>query len=498
MSSVSRSFDFRMAAFSAGRWTAASSSLRIGIQLLQTACLARLLVPADFGLMAMASTVIAMAQLISDMGLSSSLIHFPLPSKKVLSALYWINLILAVALGFVFLLLAASVSDIFGHPQLIPVLSAIAVVFPINAFGQQAKTLAEKRLEFSRLAAIEIVSAAFGFFIAVLAAWFGIGVLSFAFGIIFSSATNSILVRKMLRTELVPVGTPDLGAIKPYLLYGAHRIGEQFWGALRLQSDLFIASLMAAPSVVAYYALPRDQSVRVANALVNPVATRVGLPIMASLQGDKNSLRMAYLRMVHFTACVNFPLYAALFCFPEEIIAIFLGRQWVDAATFLRIFAAWGLIRSSGNLSGSLLYAAGRVRRAHIWNLLNLLFAVPILWLSAKRWSLTGLAWSMLSIQLLTFIAAWRFLILPACGAGFREYLRQLAPPLTATLAAGVAASTATLGMSGALRLLVGICVFLGAYVGCSSLVNPRGVRLFRELLAPVFSDRFSLRKAQP
>jgi len=82
----------RSAAFSAGRWTTASLLLRAALQFAQTMILARILTPADFGLMAIIMAVYGVVSLFIDLGLSNALIHFPDRSRPLLSSLYWLNL----------------------------------------------------------------------------------------------------------------------------------------------------------------------------------------------------------------------------------------------------------------------------------------------------------------------------------------------------------------------------------------------------------------------
>src|SRR5690606_29655011 len=141
------------------------------------------------------------------------------------------------------------------------------------------------------------------------------------------------------------------------------------------------------------------------------VITRVGLPVMTRLQHDPLALRSIYIKTLGLTASFNFPVYALVALFPDQITSLLLGDKWEDAAFYLRMFALWGLIRSTGNPSGSLLYAVGMATRAHIWNLTLFVVTVPLLWTAAKSGGLSLLAWTMLLWQAVIYVAAWRLLI---------------------------------------------------------------------------------------
>lgn len=474
-------------ALSASRWTASAVFFRAAVQFTQTAVLARLLAPSDFGLLAMSGTVVAVASLFADFGLSSALIHFPLPSKAIRSALYLLNIGVALLLALAMAAIAGPVAALYNQPFLTPVVMTLGLAFPLYAAGQQFRALAEKRLDFAALAKIDVTASVAGFGVAVTSALAGAGVYALVAGVLANAAVSSLLSTFLLGSGELQFRKMDFNGIGPFLGYGGHRVGEQVWNNLLQQADVFIASLSAGPGAVALYATPRNQCLSLANTIVNPVVTRVGLPIMARLQGSPDGLRNVYLKTMRFTASINFPLYGMLALFPSEVVTLFLGSQWIGAAPFLRIFALWGLIRSTGNPSGSLLYAVGMVRRAHAWNFFLLLATLPTLWFAERRWGLMGLAWTMLALQAGAFVAAWRFLIRPACGAGFIEYVNSLLPALlSASIAVGVGyAISAAISGSGHLETIACSAAACGTYLVASYALNRTWFNAMGELLRP-------------
>lgn len=474
----------REAAFSAGRWTTASVLARALMQVAQTVILARLLVPADFGLMAIAGAAVAVAVMFSDFGLSSALMHFQRPEKRVLSTLYWLNVGLAGGLAICFCLVSVLLADMYRH-ELLPVLLLLALNFPIGALGLQFRVMAEKEMRFQTLAKIECAATFVGFVVAILLARMEAGVYAFVGGSLAATASGTILGWIFLSTGIRPGFELHFASTRPFLAFGLHRVGDNLWSNLRMQADIFIASMLAPPSAIAFYTTPRDQCLRIANTVINPVITRIGLPIMTQLQGDQSRLREIYMQALNFTASLNFPIYALLALFPTEIVDLLLGSQWHEASNFLRIFALWALVRSTGNPSGILIYAVGMAKRAHAWNFALLVITVPLLYLAARHSGLHGLAVAMLLLQLITFFFAWRYLIRPACGMGFREYCSQFGPCLVATLAASGSAVIATLAVPDAWRLAVGVPVMGIVYLCVSRWLNHQWLLALRQLLAP-------------
>ncbi|MGY0652269.1 MOP flippase family protein [Luteimonas sp. A537] len=479
----------RKTTFSAARWTTISAIFRACMQLLQMAVLARLLVPGDFGLMAMAGVAAAVTSLFADLGLSSALMHFPRPDPATLSTLFWLNLAFSLLLALLFAAAGWPLAYVYGEPDLVSVMIWLSVSFPLAAIGQQFRVLAEKDLRFAVLAQNEIAATVAGTAIAVVAALAGYGVFALVMALVASAAVNSLLAWWRLSAGLQPQTTFRPMLARPFVAFGLHRVGDGFWNTIRMQADVFIAGLFAAPAVVAAYAVPRDLTLKIANTVINPVITRVGLPVMTRLQDDPAALRAVYLKTLGLTASFNFPLYALLALFPEQIVSLLLGDQWDAAAFYLRLFALWGLIRSTGNPSGSLLYAVGMARRAHAWNLLLFFATVPLLWVAAKLGGLTALAWTMLGWQAAVYVLAWRCLVRPACGAGFSTYNASIAPPLGATVLASAFAYVAASVLPPSFQLPAGSLVLAGGYLLLSWFYNRQWIEAMAELLrvpAPV------------
>lgn len=478
--------NLRNAAFSASRWMTLAAVSRAILQLIQTIVLARLLAPADFGLMAMAGAAMSVAVLLADLGLGSALMHFPIPNRRTLSTLYWLNFGIACLLALLFTILARPLAGLYDQMELQPVLVLLAISLPLSAAGLPFRVLAEKGLQFRPLAQNEIIAGTLGLLSALALAVAGGGVYALVAATLVTAGMGSLLAWARLSAGLRPDMTFRFSLARPYIGFGLHRIGDGFWNALRIQADIFIAGLVAGPGMVGHYAVPRDLCLKVANTIINPVITRIGLPVMTQLQHDQAALRSVYLKALRTTASFNFPAYALLALFAEDVVALLLGDQWQDAAFYMRLFAIWGLIRSTGNPSGSLLYAVGMAKRAHIWNLLLFFVTVPMLWVAAKLAGLPGLAWTMVVMQAGIFWLAWRYLVRPACGASFLIYGASVSPPLVATLMATLITVATLSFVPDMLRLATGATLFSVTYIVLSWRLNREWLRLVAELIGPI------------
>lgn len=475
-------------AFKAGRWTAISALLISASQLVQTVVLARLLSPADFGLMAVATSLLAVLGLFADLGIGRAVVHYDDIPREVLASLYWINLGVAALLMFGVVASAGLVGALFQSRELVGVLQTVSLLFPLTAFGHQFRMLAEKQLRFNILAGNEIAAAACGFVVSIGVALNGGGIYALVAGVLVVAAMSSILAWGRLSQGYRPSWRFELNASLRYLRFGGYSVGETVASTLHRQADIFVGGLIAGPAAMGIFSVPRDLSLRVAT-VVNPILTRVSFPVMARVKYDREKLKSIYLQVLRMTASVNFPIYVALMIFSDDVVAVLYGPRWAEAGFYLSVLGAWGLIRSIGSPVGSLLYAAGKTRLAFWWNMILLAIVPPVYLLGASLGGLIGLVTSVLAVQAAIFLPVWWFLVRAICGASILEYFEHFVAPLLIAISAGVCAYGATVGVDlGPTRLVLGIMVGAFVYGALSLRFNRPWVTAMRDLL--VFTRR--------
>lgn len=477
----------RHSTFSAVRWTAVSTLVRAILQIVQLMVLARALSPEDFGLWAIASAIYVIANMFVDMGISSGLVHFPRPSDSALSTLFWLNLGSALFFALVLACLALPVSLLYAEPGLFPLIMLMSLALPLSAMGLQFRVIAEKELRFSSLAPIEIVAALGGFASAILVAGLGGGLYALVTPMLASACINSAMSWWKLSAGLRPTLTFRLVESLPYLRYGMYRLGDMLFNTLHNQADVLLGGVIVGANAMGIYSVPRDQALRLSNTIVNPIVTRVGLPVLAKVQGDLAKLKSIYLQSLRMTSSINFPVYGALAIWANEVVLILLGGQWSESSYFLRVFAIWGLIRSTGNPVGSLLYATGHVKRAFWWNFILLLVLPGLLFISVSFEGVRGLAWARLVSQMAIFYLAFRYLVQPVCGMHLREYLGALCPALIAVLAATAVAVLVVMSNYGDpwIRNAMALVLYSTLYLAVSWIINRSWVIAMLELLLP-------------
>lgn len=441
--------------FSAARWTTASTVMRAVLQLGQITVLARFLSPQDYGLMAMVTVVLSYAALFSDMGLSTAFIQRSHVSHDERSSLYWLSVIVGAALMVLVMLISPLAAHFFKEPQLVALMMLAATNFLVTACGQQLRMDAEKNLNFRPVAMIEMAAALGGFVVAVVMASLQWGVYALVAASMVTAWTNMVLAWLVLARGWRPSLRLKWNEVRWFVRFGGGMLVNNVINHMNSTVDLLLGGRVLGAAQLGLYSVPRNLILQV-QGMVNPIFTRVGFPLIASIQHDKQQVRQVYLMTMNMTASVNAPIFVFIGVFAHELALVLLGEAWQNAAPLLQVLAGWGLLRSFANPVGSLLFGLGRVRLSIGWNLGALLLIPPILFVSA-RWGSLGLAWGMASIMAALLLPAWAILVRPTCGATLREYLPQIAvPSLLAALSGAAALATASVFGESWVRLLAG------------------------------------------
>lgn len=472
----------RVKAFSAIRWTALGIAIKIVLQLLQTIILARLLVRQEIGVMAIALSITMYVMVFVDMGVSNAIIHEKHLKQSDRSSLYWLNVLIGLGMTILFAVASPWISGFFREPLLQDMLFIIAPYFLIFSAGQQLKVVAEKEMRFSRLIAVEIFSVALGFATTIGLAWSGYGVRSVAIGFLCTAITFTALAWLFLSQGWRPDRNFELSGIGKFLKYGLHVIGNNMLSGINAGADVFLGGRILGLGSLGVYSLPRDLMIN-ASAVINAVATRVGLPLMAQSQDNKDRLRQIYLKTMRMTASINMPVFMAIFVFAPEVVLILFGDRWTSSAPLLRWLSVWGMLRSMAQPVGSLIFAVGRADLAMRWNFGLMLVMLPSIWVGLQ-FGMTGLAVTMVVISALAQIPNWWFLVQPLCGASWVEYFSQIFRPLAATAMAVAAVYGALTLVSGLYaRLTMGLLTGGVIYIGASYLINREWLLSMLELL---------------
>src|SRR5712664_863135 len=315
-------------AISGAKWTTASSVAVAAIQFVQLVVVARVLSPGDFGLMAMVMAVLGFAQIFTDVGVGSAVIHRQNNSHQELSSLYWLNVFAGAA---VFLLTVAAtplVVAFFDEPRLATLLPATALLFLIAPFGQLFQLLLQKELKFRDLALVEFLSAIAGAVVAIGCALEGLGVYSLVFGQLGTACFTTVSVALIVWRDWWPGVLFHTFDIRLYLPFGLFQLGNRGVNFLVARVDQIIIGAILGATTLGNYNFAWNLAIMPVTR-INPILTRIAFPLFAKVQLENARLKRGYLMLVWLLTATNGPILVGGAAVADTLVPLAFGPQWV-------------------------------------------------------------------------------------------------------------------------------------------------------------------------
>jgi PST family polysaccharide transporter len=449
--------------------------------LLATAILARLLTPSEFGLVAFALTVTAFLDIVSDLGVSQTLIVLSDEDAKRRASTAWT---LGVLLGGLLTLATAAISplaaDFFHQSELELMLPVLGLNFLIRALGMTHFALAQREIDFRTRTIAEMSDVLVRGSVGVGLALAGAGAYSLVLGYLAGSAAlaGSLWLLVPFRPKLQLVRA-DLGGL---LRFGGGLTVLNTLSAVANQIDYIAVGRVLGQTKLGLYTL----GFRLPELLIINFSYVAGLVLFPAMAGvDRAALADAFLTSQRYVLMVCVPLAVALALLAEPIVLVLFGDQWGDSVAVMQVLTLFGLAVTLGIPAGTAYKSVGRVNVLVKLAIPRTLLVVAsivvfvddgIVAVAACQAAVAAL------FSIINIVFASRLL-----GTGMRRILVAAAPPVAAgAVMAGVVAVPATVIDDSLATLVVAVPVGAAAYVGTLWVVAPDTLRkLWRTAFPP-------------
>jgi O-antigen/teichoic acid export membrane protein len=446
-------------AFAAGSAQGAAIILRT----LSMIAMARLLFPADFGLVGMVTAVTGFMAFFHDFGLGIASVQRVSVTNEQVSTLFWVNLAAGLTMTIACVLIAPVVVRFYGEQRLLSITIVLGTGFLLNSAGVQHRAMLQRGMRFGALAVVDTLSLTSGILVGLTMAWSGFGYWALVMMTITPALTGA--VGTWIATGWVPGPPRRRSGIRSMLGFGGTVTANSLVVYLAYNVDKILLGRFWGPNVLGIYGRAY-QLINIPTENLNSTLSQVALPALAKIQGDPQRLRSYFLQGYGLFLAIVVPITFACALFADDVIRVFLGQRWQDAAPIFRLLAPTILVFAAINPLGWLMLAIGRQGRS-----LQIAFALaPVVTLGyclGLPWGANGVAagFSGAMIALAAPVIWWaRRGTLITIG----DVLAQVAPPLGSIALAAVV----TLVLDGGIRelhvplmrLVVETAILLGTY----------------------------------
>jgi O-antigen/teichoic acid export membrane protein len=319
--------------------TLTGQALRVLIQFGSIVVLARLLLPEDYGLLAIVLVVVGIGEIVRDFGLSTAAVRAPSLTAAVRDALFWINTAIGGALCLALLASAGLLAQLFDRPALEPIAGALSVTFLLNGLATQFRVSLSRRLDFRSLVGADVLAQFLAAGVAVAAAFAGAGYGALVAQQLTQAAVALVVLA--VRAGWLPGRPRRAPGLRPLLVLGGHLVGTELLHYASNNIDTVTVGFRFDAAALGLYNRGFQLVMTPLNQVRSP-ATTVALPVLSRLQDDQarfaDHLRRGQLA-IGFTLVAGMAVVAGA---ADPVVELFLGPRWAEVAPILALLAAAG------------------------------------------------------------------------------------------------------------------------------------------------------------
>ena len=406
-------------------------SLRVALRILgvlSTVILARLLVPEDFGLVALATLISAGIELVTGLNFQVWLIRHPAPDRSHYDTVWTLSILRGAATCIGLFALAHPAAIFFEEARLEAVIQVLASIAFVAGFQNVGIIDFQKHLRFDKDFKLLLGARVGAITISIMLAWWLRDYRALVGGLVAAPLLMVVLSYFMhsYRPGLSLERWREAFRFSKWLLAG------DLFLFLYSRADNFLLGKLAATGALGIYTLAHEIASLASSELVMPIR-RVLIPGYSKMIEDSSTLRAGFIDGFALILMFGLPLAAGLGLVADPLIRTAVGDKWLAAIPILQVLAIYGMTSVASANLGPVLIALGRTQLLAAFVALGFVILVPAFVLAYEHFGLVGGAWAV-SITDVIVLAVGLRVTLRIMGLRIGDLLAPVARTLFATL----------------------------------------------------------------
>ncbi len=458
-------------------------AFRTAITVGSMAVLARLLTPADFGHIAMATVITELAAVFANFGFGSILIQRPRISRIQIDTMHWSAIGLGTSLTVLVFGLSFFASHLFQDETVGPLLRVMCLSFILGELTTVPHSLLARRMQFKLDFYIQsgMLLARAG--TAIVMALNGMGVWSLAIGALAGSAAETCAYQAL--TGYWPRLKFSSSFLRSTWRTNGGYFGNGILFYVNANLDFLLVGRMLGATLLGQYQNARSLTDEIRVRMVQPLQ-RVLFPAFSAIQNDADRFREGILRSGRLLALAFTPMGFGVAAVAPELVRVLYGEQWLPMIPILQVISIATGLGAAPSIGSPIFNATNRVGLSFKLFFIQTLLTIAFL-LFGSQWGLMGVAWSRLALSIIGLVFfrislglvnmgaqhVWQIMGSPCIAAGLMWWLLGMARGWVQTWTTSTAAQ---------LGYLIGLGIAF--YVASSLVISRTHVRDAREVAA--------------
>jgi PST family polysaccharide transporter len=405
-------------------WVAGARVLVNVIGFVSTILLARLLLPSDFGIVAIATTVSVLLSTITDLSVSTALIQHRDPQEHHFDSAWTLNVLRATLLSIVVALIAGPLARFYNEPALQNILYVIAAGNFVTGFSNPKMVIFSRKLVFWQIFATEVSSKLVGFIVCISIAFIYKSYWAIVFGSMSSQITLFLLSYIFIRyrPKFSVSGARELLSFSIWLSLG------QVVNAANYKFDSLFLGYFLGSSSLGFYTYGNNLASLPTRETIDPIA-RTLFPGFSRLDSDPARLRGAYKRAQALMTLIALPIGCGFALVARPFVTLVIGDKWLPAVFVIQALASVFALQTLASAALPLAMAMGRTNLMFRRNIVNFCLRMPLVIFGALYAGLNGLVYARVVAGLMIMVVNMA-LVRKLIDLGFRRQIVSNGRPL--------------------------------------------------------------------
>ncbi|MGZ9128825.1 MAG: lipopolysaccharide biosynthesis protein [Candidatus Binatia bacterium] len=399
--------------------------------LVSVVILARLLVPADFGLVAMAMAIIAFIDIATSLSFDIALIQKSNPSREHYDTAWTLNIAVGVGCGLVIAALAYPAASFYNEPRLAAIMLVLAISWLLQGFENIGVVNFRREMNFAREFRFMAGKRVAGFVVTLTLALTLQSYWALIAGTVVSRFAGVLLSYAMqpFRPRFSLAASRDLFSFSGWLLL------NNILGATLGNIPLFFIGRVQGPRELGIYTVGHEIAFLPSTELVAPI-NRAVLPGYARMATIPENLRNGYVEVIAAVLTIALPASFGLAAVADPLVQVMLGDKWLAAIPIIQILAFGGAIAAMQSNNYSAYIALGQQRVLVLIMAAHLIVVVPLMFFLGARFGIQGVAFAELLAGMVSLVVSYPVLF-RTLKISVSNYAKNIWRPLLAAAVMG-------------------------------------------------------------
>ena len=375
-----------------------------GLSLVITIVIARLISPADYGLIAMLSIFMAISQVFINCGFSNYLIQNKNKTAQDFSTVFFLNVFIGIACYLILYLCAESIARFYNQPILSKIIKYYSIVLVISSLTLVQRTKLYIDYKYKKLSLITIISLIVAGSISILMALRGYGVWTLVAYQIIQTFTVSLLI--WITTKWHPSFTFSHICAKKAFNFGSKLLGANLLSNGVANLYTLVIGKKFQVIELGFYSRGQSLSAVFPSNFAN-MLQQATYPVLCELQDNTIELKRMFCNYLTMAAMISFPIMAILFGTAEPLVRLILTDKWLPTVPFLQILSIAYMFDPIMRLNTIVLSVTGKTQLSLYSEILKKTTLVAILFISLSfgiHWvAISTIIYSLCDIVVVSF-----------------------------------------------------------------------------------------------